>query len=452
MRADPVQELFESILSFDFIEERAVALGVQKRKRLFDPARMVLSLVLNGGTAESGRIAAAMREYVRRGGTEVVRGAFYKWFDEELLALMEELVTRAQAYVLAMPKSLPGVLAGPSDWRAVDSSTVKLPEALAAVYPGTGEYAALKVHAEISLGVENVVGWHITPARQHDSPELVVDESRAGTGLLVDLGYVSHDFIRRCHQHDVSFVIRLKGGWKSFLDTSVMASTAESWQLPDELLEQMGVSAMPDSLETPLDVDVRLGEERDGVRARLVNIKTADGWRAYLTNVSRETHDSQAISFLYSLRWGVELHFKLAKSGCELDEIYAKRPVSAKILVHAAMISSLLACALAHAEHVDQGCVGTKTRRPTAKRPPVHAMTIWKATRTSAPEITALLAGEANDTNTWEKLGHYVQWAGKDPNWRSRPSPIDDAKGRNPAGRAMWKHRATRVQRRRRPK
>ncbi|NCG22083.1 MAG: hypothetical protein GWP91_23960 [Rhodobacterales bacterium] len=149
MRSDHVQELFESILPFDYIEERAVALGIQKRNRLFAPARMVLSRVLNGGTAESGRLAAAMREYVRGGGTEVVRGAFYQGFDEELLALMEELVTRAQTHVLAMPKSLPGVLAGPTDWRAVDSSTVKLPKALAEVYPGAGAYAALKVHAEI---------------------------------------------------------------------------------------------------------------------------------------------------------------------------------------------------------------------------------------------------------------------------------------------------------------
>ena len=78
-----------------------------------------------------------------------MRGAFYKGFDEKLLALMEELVTRAQTHVLAMPKSLPGVLAGPTGWRAVDSSTVKLPKALAEVYPGAAAYAALEVHVRL---------------------------------------------------------------------------------------------------------------------------------------------------------------------------------------------------------------------------------------------------------------------------------------------------------------
>lgn len=452
MQAATVEELFSTVLPFSFIQERAEALGVQKRQRFFEPARFVLSLVLNGGTAEAGRMAAALREYEDRGGRKVARSAYYRWFDDELLRLMEELVERAREYVTSMPMSLPGVLAGRRDWRAVDSSTVKLPQALADVFPGTGEYAALKVHAEVSLGVENVVDWHITPAKRHDSPELVIDEKRAGTGLLVDLGYVSHDLVRRCHEHDVQFVVRLKKGWKAFLDSSVFAGEVDSWQVPLSLLEQMGTASLPDILDVPLDVDVRLGEGIDGPEARLINVQTPEGWRAYLTNVPRETHDAEAISFLYSLRWAVELHFKLAKSGCELDEIYAERPVSAKILVHAAVLASLLANALAHIEHLDQGYVDEKVVRPTAKRPPVHAMTIWKMVRTSAGTITDLLSGEPTYGKDWERVAQSLRWAGKDPNWRRRPSPMDDAKGRNPAGRAMWRHRKRKPRKRTRPK
>ena len=314
MKADAVEMLFREVLPYDYIRERAKALGVQQRERIFDPVRLILALVLNGGTAESGRIAAALREYTKRGGEKVARSASYRWFDKELLALLMELVERAQRYVLEMPSTLPGVLAGRRDWRAIDSSTVKLSRALKDVYPGTGDYAALKVHAEISLGVENVVAWHITPARRHDSPELVIDESRRGTGILVDLGYVSHEMIRNCCAHDVSYVIRLKDGWKCFLDSDVMPSDVDSWRVPDEVLARMGVESLPDKLETELDIDVRLGHESNGVQSRLINIKTPEGWRAYLTNLPRETHDSAAISFLYALRWSVELHFKLANS------------------------------------------------------------------------------------------------------------------------------------------
>jgi len=448
MRAEDVEALFQAVLPYDLIERRARELGVQKRQRELEPARLMLSLVLNGGTAEAGRMAAAFREYTDGGGAKVAPSAFYRWFDAEVLELMEELVTRGKKYVLGMPKSLPGVLSGRTDWRVFDSSTVRLPAALAEEYPSTGEHAALKVHAEMSLGTENIVDWHITPAKRHDSPELVIDASRTGTGILVDLGYVSHDLVRRCHEHDVQFVIRLKKGWKSFLDSSLYAKDIEDWDVPLDVLEQMGTGAVPQGPSVALDVDVRLGDENTGPQARLVNVETPEGWRAYLTNVPRATHDAAAISFLYALRWSVELHFKLAKTGCELDQIYTSKPVSAKILVHAAMLASLLSNALAHSEHLDQGYVGTKVVRPTAKRPPVHAMAIWKMVRTSSRGIIALLANDPNPPNDWDRIATLICWAGKDANWRSRPSPMDDAKGRNAAGRAMWRHRIPKPKRR----
>ncbi len=248
------ETLFKTILPYERIQSAAHRLGVVKRSRYLNPMTLVMSLVLNGGTAEAGRIAAALRDYVDRGEREVARSSSYKWFDAEFLALMEELVEDAQAHVLTMPHSLPGVLAGRTDWRAFDSTTVKLPRASAETFSGTGDYAALKVHVEMSLGVENVVAWHITEARRHDGPELTVDERRAGTGLLVDLGYVSHDLVRRCNQHDVHFVIRLKNGWKTFLDDRVFLRDVEQWRLPEEYLETFGESPLPATLEAELDI------------------------------------------------------------------------------------------------------------------------------------------------------------------------------------------------------
>ncbi len=447
MNGAAVETLFRTVLPYQRIDSAAKRLGVIKRSRFLNPRTLVLSLVLNGGTAEAGRIATALRDYVDRGEREVARSSSYKWFDTELLALMEELVADAQSHVLSMPHSLPGVLAGRTDWRAFDSTTIKLPRASVETFPGTGDYAALKVHVEMSLGVENVVAWHITDARRHDGPELTVDESRAGTGLLVDLGYASHDLIRRCNLHDVHYVIRLKNGWKTFLDDKVFVRDLEGWCLPEEYLETLGVSALPATLEAPLDVDVCLGNPDSGPQARLVNIKTPEGWRAYLTNVPRETHDGAAIAFLYALRWGIEIQNKLAKSCCDLDEIYVSNSASAKILVHAAMLASLLANALAHLEHIDQGYVDQRVVRPTGKRPPVHAMLMWKAVRTAAPRLVRMLTDDPEEKRTWDQIARYFTHLGKDPNWRSKPSPIDDAKGRNAAGRALRKHRARRPRR-----
>jgi hypothetical protein len=440
MQAAAVRELFETVLPRDLILEKAARLGVQKRQRAFDPALMVFALVLLGGTAEAGRLAAAVREYFDRGGTKVARSAYYRWFDAEFLELMKELDSRARAYLLRMPKHLPGVLAGRSDWRVFDSTTVRLSDKLREVYSGTGDYAAIKVHMELSLGIENVVAWHITPARDHDAPHLVVDESRRGSGLIVDLGYVSHDLLRKCHEHDVHLVVRLKNGWKVRLDDEIRAGQVCEWTASEEVFACFDGASLLDRMDEPLDVDVRMGGPRNSVRARLVNVETPEGFRAFLTTVPRETHDADAIAFLYQLRWSIELQNKLAKSGCQLDEITAERPVGVEILVHAAMLASMIANAVAHLEHLDQGAVGERVVR--LKRPPLHAMLIWKCVVTGAWRIAELLASGKSDDAAWAFTAENLRHGGQDPNWKRTPSPIDDAKGRNAEGRARWRRRA----------
>lgn len=442
MRAEAVSELFDTILPRVVIMEAVRRLGVQKRARFLDPVELVIQLVLLGGTAEAGRLGAVLREYMDVTGRKLARSAAYRWFDEEFLALMKELVARALAYTQGAPVHLPGVLAGRTDWRVVDSTTVKLLRALVEDFPGTGDYAALKVHVELSLGCENVVDYSITPARRHDSVELVVDEKRRGTGLIVDLGYVSHKLLRACQEHDVQVVVRLKGGWKVFMDSAVKAGEMLDWKFPEAFAAYFDGGALPATLEVPLDVDVRLGGPNGTIVVRLVNIETPEGWRAYLTTVPRATHNAEAVAFLYRLRWGVELQNKLAKSGCQLDEIDAVKPVSAEILVHASMLASIIANGLAHLEHLHQGMVGEKVVKP--KRPPHHAMLEWKCVRAAAARISALLAHpDAEHDGGWERVAGFLQHAAADPNWRRSPSPIDDAKGRNAEGRAFWRSRPT---------
>jgi len=440
MQPRQVREMFEKVLPREMIEQDVAELCVQERRRHLDPVNLVMSLVLAGGTPEAGRISEVMKEYCRNGGKRVVAGSYVRWFNDRLLAVMLRVVDRMKAYVHAMPLHLPGILAGRRDWRVVDSTTVRVPRELLDVYPGAGDYAALKVHKELSLGCENVVDYHITPARDQDGPHLVVDESRRGTGLIVDLGYVSHGLIRRAHEYDVHLVIRLKEGWKLFADSSAMTSDILDWNASEEVLLSLDGQPLHLPLREHVDIDVVMGPNRD-IGARLVVIETPEGWASYLTTVPRDTHSAEEIGMLYRLRWGVELQNKLAKSCCQLDQITAKKEVSAQILVHAAMVSSMLANALAHLEHVDQGMTGNKGKRPI--RPPVHAMSIWRSVRVHASDVVRLLMAPGQPDSAWTLAARNFMYDGQDPNWKRKPSPIDQVKGRVPSGRP-WRSRGRR--------
>ena len=435
-KTDLLREAMDKIIPVHRIEEAVKRLGVQQRRRQLDPVGLVTRMIFVGGTAEAGRLAAVLRDYYQDGHPQPARSAAYRWFDEELLALMKELVDGALDYVASMPHSLPGILQGPTDWRAFDSSTVKLPDALMPTWAGTGEYAAVKIHKEYSLGVENVVGYHIGPAREHDNLHLVVDETRRGTGLLVDLGYASHDLLRRCERFDVAYVIKGKGGWNLYVDDSVDSSSRARWKVPADWTCPDASEPLSLPEEGDLDIDITLGDEADPILARLVAFSAKGKRVVLLTNLSRETHPIDAVGMLYRLRWAIETDYKLVKSGCQLDEITAERPVAAEILIHASMLASILANAFCHASHVEDGGVGTKA--PKMSRPPLHPLLVWKFVVVAATSLTDILLGDEDPRRPWEGRRKLIMSTGGDPNWRNRPSPIDEVKGRIPS-RRPWK-------------
>lgn len=84
-------------------------------------SELILALILGGGTHEGGRQYDVLRTYVENGAPSVARGTFYAWFTAPLLALLTEMLERAIALGQQQPRLLPGILAGVTDWRVVDS-------------------------------------------------------------------------------------------------------------------------------------------------------------------------------------------------------------------------------------------------------------------------------------------------------------------------------------------
>lgn len=117
--------------------------GFQFRVRKRDVFELILALILGGGTHEGGRQYDVLRTYVENGAPSVARGTFYSWFTAPLLALLTEMLEHAIALGQQQPRLLPGILGGVADWRVVDSTTVRLDDALIDEFPGAGEYADL---------------------------------------------------------------------------------------------------------------------------------------------------------------------------------------------------------------------------------------------------------------------------------------------------------------------
>jgi putative transposase len=210
MTGDDVRTVFEQMLPQDEIDRLCQQCGVIERQRKLNLRMLVRAMVIAAATPGGAHQADVLRSYLEFAVPRVTRAAFYRWFVGPLEQCMAALTERALAYARAVPVDWPGPLSGVKAWDMVDSTTVKVLDALIADFPGTGDDAALKVHTVLSVGCGAPVRYHFSPAREHDSPPLQIDESWRGCGLLADLAYASVERLRACENDEGRLVIRLK--------------------------------------------------------------------------------------------------------------------------------------------------------------------------------------------------------------------------------------------------
>jgi putative transposase len=433
MTGEALREIFEAILPSEAIRSFASEFGVVERERLFDVAAFVRASVVAAGSPTGGLQADAIRNYLESGAPKMARSALYRKFDEEYEHLMQVLAENALQYAQKQELDLPGPLSGVTDWRIVDSSTVRISDAMKGELPGTGNYAAIKVHKTLSVGSGATVAYHFSPAREHDSKHLIIDESWRGYGLIADLGYASLGRLHACARHDVKFVIRLKENWKPKVDHVARGEVARVF-MPGTDFDALLKS---DSLllnGKAIDADVRVGSGSDTLVLRLVGVPSPKGYCFFLTNLPPRIGPLQ-VGDIYRIRWEVEISFKLDKSSYRLDEGKGERACSIKALLHASIISSVLTALIVHRHTLE-----TRPQKESAKRllPPLHAMLVAKCLVQWAHSFGRACELEGDEAaDEWNRLAANLVHAAKDPNWRRNPSVLDQIRG--------WrKHPATR--------
>ena len=417
MNGNTLRESFNLFLPADRIRDQAKELGVVSRERKREIVTLIWALVLTAGSDDSGRLADVHTTYEDEATELVARSSFYDWFTEKLSFLMSALVEEAMKKVLLQPTHLTGALVGVEDWILVDSETVTLRKRLAKEFPATSTPAGLKVHKYYSLGRNNMVDFDITPARAHDGPLLQLDESWRGFGLIVDLGYVSHQLIRDCLRFGVELVIRLKGGWKPRLlrvcDDDGVALEVQGEPALEKLLD----AGVDDFMGEDVDFDVAFGRGKGRVEARLVGNRGDDGYHWCITTLPRPTHSTRLVGQLYRCRWEIECDNRQDKGAARLDQIYATTVSSVLALVYASLLRNMLAN---HLVYLD-------LRERPATRAPLHALALSLAMCSKSESLLAAL--ESGSSARWDKLARVLRRRGEDPNWRTRPSVLDRLRG-----------------------
>jgi putative transposase len=425
MTGEDVREVCETILPQQDLARLCVQCGVIERQRKRPLGRLVRAMVIAAGTPGGAYQADMLRSSLECAVPRVARSAFYRGFDEPLEQCMAVLADRALGYARAQQVDLTGILGGVKDWYLVDATTVHVRNALRDEFPGPGDDAAVKVHKVLSVGCGAPVCYHFSPAREHDSRPLTSAESWRGCGLLADLADASLARLRACNDHGVRFVIRLKDNWKPQVDRIARGQVSPEF-FPGADLDALLAQDILVLDGRAIDADVPVGGTKCPLPLRLVGVHTPKGYGFVLTNLPPRLGPRQ-VADLYRVRWEVELRIKLAKAVHRLDPIDAERPCSVTTRLHAALIAAIIAALLAHAHN-------RQTRPSPEGQPrteaPLHPRRLALQLAVSCQSIApAFDLKGAQARRRWQDIAELLMHRGKDPNWRRRPSVLDQLRG-----------------------
>jgi hypothetical protein len=412
MKPTTLRAVMNLFLSADAIRQRDQQLGGQLRQRKRDVVALVRSLVLSTGSDDSGPQADAFSAYLLAADSPVSRSGFYAWFTMPLAYLLSDLLEDALRIVRALPPVLSGALDGMKDWRAVDSETVTLRPDLLPVFPATTARAGLKIHKTYSFGRNNIVDFHLSPARCHDSSQLTIDDTWRDIGLLIDLGYASIDRIRRCKRHGVGLILRLKKGWKPAL-LALHELSGERVELSGEPVSATLLEMAATAYSRPYDFDVAFGQGRNRVTARLVGVPAENGFHWCITLLERSSYPPELVSQLYRMRWGIECDNRQEKGAARLDQLQARSLSSVLVLVFASLLRNLISNHLVYLDLSKRG----------SKQAPLHGFAVSLALNAASSQLLWALKLDVDEQ--WAPIAAMVSARGRDPNWRGRPSQLD---------------------------
>lgn len=351
----PFLACYHKLFDANDLWSAARQMGAVTRERKVDVSALVEASVL-AMSGLPGTQTTILANYIHLTGQTLAPSAFYDRFTESFANLMAEVSRRAIAAVRAVDperqdlSELEGLLAHFGDVQVADSTCQVLGKLAAHWSPSTSPErpASFKLHSIISLKDNLPVEYHLSPQRDHDSPQLEESALTVGSLFLGDLGYVDHERLVRCKRRGVHVLMRLKSNQDPRIRRVRVGRGDRRLCRTMKLGLALATGAL-DFEKDRLDVDVVIAVRMNGKLVeevfRVVGLAATDGGddRYYLTTVPHDVLTPDQVALTYTLRWEIELVWKHLKTGTGLSAIRAWRSAAVFALIHAKITALALA-------------------------------------------------------------------------------------------------------------
>lgn len=290
-------------------------------------------------------------------GTRISKQGLQERFGERSARFMRSLLEAGLGHWVEASGCGQGLLARFAYVEVVDSTTVVLPEALSATWPGCGGdggSAALKISVSWDLR-RGGLKLELSAGRQHDQrAELAQAHAEVGGLRLIDVGYFNLQRLADLDRQGSYWIIRLKS------QTNLYTQDGQLWDWVSHLAQTTGKQVSVDVLVGAKRLPARFCAQRlppQAVARRQAQLRESAHkkqrpiserswlltmWLVCITNVPARLLSFAEVMLLLRVRWQVELLFKLWKSYGLLDEWRSAQPWRILTEVYAKLLALLL--------------------------------------------------------------------------------------------------------------
>ena len=318
------------------IDDASQSVKFVKRKSKLDAKNFVETLIcscISGDSVSLERMCALLKSR----GIKMTKQGLHQRFNADAQQLMKKLFARALDQFKTEKDKTIKLFSSFTSVKITDSSTVSLPENLQEIYRGLGgvsSKSSMKLQLTYDYLSQQIKKMDITGGCASDqSYKQHLDHIEAGALYLQDLGYFSAALFRKIHVNKAYFVSRhlyrtalfdrdgkeidllatLKKS-PDFLEKEVYLHKSE--KLPVRIIAfRLSESEMEKRMRK-----IRRSFSRKGKRPSKEVLKFAP-WSIYITNVSDKVLTAKQVHLVYTVRWQIELLFKLCKSEIGIDKV-----------------------------------------------------------------------------------------------------------------------------------
>jgi IS4 transposase len=349
-------------------------------------------------------LADLRRSYERVTGRSVSASSFYNRFTPALARFLKQLFEMGLEKLSRSTARAQAVLGPIHDILCIDSTIVRLHDALAHCWPAcrtNHTLAAVKLHTVVNVRGRGPQSIKLTSERVHDGPVLQAGRWVKGKLLLFDLGYFRYQLFAAIERQGGFFLTRLKDNANPLLLRLNRLHRGRAVVVDGVRLRDLLPRLQRELLDAQAEISFQRRSYADRrtsatLLVRIVGLRDEQrgGYHWYITNLPADLVEAEDIGKIYATRWTIELLFRELKSCYQLESIPSRKKHIVEIFLYASLLTLLASRALLQALHRQGKLAGRRTPMERWARLVVSA----------APDLLALVLDPARMARPRERL------------------------------------------------